>query len=198
MEKVVGDKLSEYCVCIPVTEGNYNEDTAGSLYEEENLKNGDYYVFEFFYDVDGIPWEEKGIGLEIQDSMKLAKDVSRVFNDQAVSADNFAQIISYGPDGIREIDLSRCYTTDDIYKQKQKILDVSEVLYKIKEYYDKIVLEGQIQIYDIHLIYTGYYSDINAEEVRNVVYPFWTVKYVDDNKELHQVLFDAYTGEMVK
>lgn len=72
----------------------------------------------------------------------------------------------------------------------------NDIIEQIEAYFQNVLLKQPVTIYEISLVYDGYFTDPRDGIIENVIRPFWIVKYWDGEKAL-KLVFDAYTGKFI-
>lgn len=199
--EIIGKKLSDTYDGYTISEEMYDI-AAQEWYTDENYIKcpADFYVYNFYHDIDGFPWKTEAVHLEIVEGEENEVD-SKGSDDWELSLSPESQMISYGKDGIRELSLSYDVECSKIYKE-QKILPLDEMLIKIGDYYlanaSNTLMKNLIS--EIKVCYLSYFSDKEDGKIRNVAIPCWEVVIGQkhyDGVEYSSIYFDAVTGEYI-
>lgn len=206
LESVIGQKINKAYTCVPVSKENYdayveqNDVSPMGLdsVSKDNFKK-EFYYYEFFRDVDGFPWKYiNGYSLDVSDDVKYAEDVADQQTDDEIPTTNeWPLTINYTENGITRMELGCFQEISDVYKDKQKVLNLSEIMKKIKDKFEEDFSLLPITIEDIKLCYASGFSDSEDGEIRNIVTPYWYVGYWDHSKLYQTMVFDAYTGRFI-
>lgn len=197
LETLTGSEYAEKYECIPVSKENYqalketgNAGLEGSLAEE-------YYTYIFYHQVDGFRWKYLNLSIEMTEDIVLSEDVaSKVINGYLFPSDEWTQVVAYGAEGIRSLQLDAYVVPTEIYKEQEQVADVSEVLKQVEAYFDTILVASPITIYSMEICYSSWFSDAADGPLESIVSPMWVVQYWDGNS-MKQLLFDAYTGKFL-
>ena len=200
VENITGRKMSDVYESAVVNQETYDLLTEAGLYTEENFIkcDADFYAYTFYNDINGFPWKDDYSQWTLEEGDKCADDVD-ADSDYAYPLHPGEQEISYGKDGMREIDLSYAAEISKVYK-KNEIMKMDDLLIKIGDYYAANRSDTLMKntIYEIKLCYLSALSDSKDGKIRNIVKPYWEVKIWQkhaDRLESIRLHFDVETGE---
>lgn len=216
LEDILGVTLHEEYTCIPV--GSKNYETLLEILSEEELaemrtvdsgeqvilqefpKENEYYSYGFLRDIDGFQWRELIIDLTVTDDMVLSETVEAAHVDSFVtSLSEYEQKVCYDKDGIYEMHLYRTANIDELYKEREAVLDINQLLNVLRECYADQLILYPITIQNIEICYASYFSNPDEGMVRDEVQPFWIVTYYDSQYQTEvQKIIDAYTGTIIR
>ena len=113
--------------------------------------------------------------------------------------DEWPLVMDVDKNGIRFMELTANSELGEVYKEKKQVIDVNQVLERVREYFDVSYMENNVTVYNIELCYSSSFSDKNDGLVRNIVSPFWIVDYRMEGTEeaCARLIYDAYTGEFL-
>ncbi|RKI25241.1 hypothetical protein D7V82_13565 [bacterium 1xD8-6] len=195
-EQITGRKISDEIYCIPITEELYKQVTKILNMEQDELPYlGEYYILIMYFDIDGLPWKLINYAMPEKNGMKLSDDVI-VNEGELYSKNEWPLVVAYNVDGIIDLQLDSFFMLGEPYIEKKKVCTLQKVLEQTRGYFQDLLLENSITVYDISLAYDSYFTDSNDGLIENVVRPFWTVKYWNGEKA-YQLVFDAYSGKYV-
>lgn len=201
LEKIMGEELSDNYIIVPVSEENYNA-LLEKRESEEAVFDEEFYQFFFFRSVDGISWKRLDYSIPVESAGELAEGIERqILGNNLMSSDEWPLIVDVDKNGIRFLELTANSVIDEVYKEKANVIDVNQLIKKVKEFFSLSYMVNDITIYNIELCYSSSFSDKEDGPVRNIVTPYWIVDYSIDKSsgdaEAYRIVYDAYTGEFI-
>lgn len=201
------DNYNEYkCVVL-------NEKTFATVADDKNLLGDmgnkkldkECYVYFFPFKIDGFEWKSSE-GLNIFEDLQevqefdVAEDVAYTMsvNPGLHPLNANEQAFVYSEDGIEEMDLYGGVKVEGIYKEKQEVLPINNIVDILQAYYEsKAPLETKI--FSIKLCYTGMYTDAQDGKLRNIAKPCWCVEYKQNRNKFEArgcLFIDVSTGDV--
>ena len=195
-EQITGRKISEDMYCVPISQELYDAVMDAQGEDKEELPYpGEYYIVIMYFDIDGFSWRFVNASMSQKNGMKLKDDVV-VDNGELICKNEWPLVGIYSAEGVMGLELNSFLLPGKPYNEKQKVCRPNDIIEQIEAYFQNVLLKQPVTIYEISLVYDGYFTDPRDGIIENVIRPFWIVKYWDGEKAL-KLVFDAYTGKFI-
>lgn len=205
--RILSDEVAEKYDGIVVNQKNYNavkrekltSQTEGTITYEEEKPPYEYYQFIFYQQIEGLPCMNVGASMTIKEKKRVANAEEKEAKGRlAKNQDqwelytmNAGQItVQYNAAGVDLFEANAglklgkpCGEAKAVRGEKEILQMAGSALQKKKD----IVMEGA------ELVYCPYFSIEKGKKIRDIVSPFWVVRYYEDG-ERKQIFYDAYTG----
>ncbi len=205
--RILSGEVAEKYDCIVVDQKNYNavkrekltSQTEGTITYEEGKPPYEYYQFIFYQQIEGIPCMNVGTSMTIKEKKRVANaEEKEAKGRMAKNQDrwelytlNAGEItVRYNAAGVDVFEANAglklgkpCGEAKAVRGEKEILQMAKSALRKKKD----IVMEGA------ELVYCPYFSIEKGKKIRDIVSPFWVVRYYEDG-ERKQIFYDAYTG----
>lgn len=205
--RIFPGEMAEKYDGIVVNQKNYNavnlkntgSQTEGTITYEEEKPPYEYYQFVFYQQIEGLPCISLGAGMSLKEKERVANAEEKEAKGRLVKNQDQWELYTMNTGGITiqynaaGVDLfeanawlklgKTCGEAKPVRDEKDILQMAENVLKKKKD----VALEGA------ELVYCPYFSIEKGKKIRDIVSPFWVVRYYE-NGERKQIFYDAYTG----
>lgn len=205
--RIFPDKVAEKYDCIVVNHKNYNavnlqkrtSQTEGTITYEEGKPPYEYYQFVFYQRIKGLPCINLGAGMSLKKKERVANAQEKEEKGQLVKNQDQWELYTMNAGGITVqynaagVDLFEANAWLKVGKscgEAKPVREEKEILQMAENALQK---KTDIDMEGAELVYCPYFSIEKGKKIRDIVSPFWVVRYYEDG-ERKQIFYDAYTG----
>lgn len=205
--RILSGEVAEKYDCIVVNHKNYNavnlqkrtSQTEGTITYEEGKPPYEYYQFVFYQQIEGLPCINLGAGMSLKKKERVANAQEKEEKGQLVKNQDQWELYTMNAGGITVqynaagVDLFEANAWLKVGKscgEAKPVREEKEILQMAENALQK---KTDIDMEGAELVYCPYFSIEKGKKIRDIVSPFWVVRYYEGG-ERKQIFYDAYTG----